>query len=88
MPKDFTEMFKQIPEEQRRLLERMMETGLVSSFGHNDKGWAVIYTPRGKRLLGILKSISAEEPNQRLARIIALDMLAHTEGAFGGFADK
>jgi hypothetical protein len=86
MPQDLETMLKQVPDEQRKVLERMMGLGLVQSFGTSDKGWAVIYTKKGRDFLDTVKAVAESDDEHRIARIVALEMLANSHGAFGGFA--
>jgi hypothetical protein len=91
MPGNFEEMIRQIPDEQRQLLERMMELGLVKSFGTNKRTgqWAVIYTKTGRGFLDLVrKVVASRDSSRRLSRLAALDMLADGEGTFCGFAEE
>jgi hypothetical protein len=88
MAKDsFDEAVSHVPEEQRRLLEKMMELKLVTSFAWSDKTGQhrVVYTPKGRDFLKLIDAVSAPEPDRRQARLLALDALAVGGFAFGGF---
>ncbi|MCC6356925.1 MAG: hypothetical protein IT577_23815 [Verrucomicrobiae bacterium] len=86
MASDFDRAVEQVPEEQRRLLEKMAEIGLVRSFRWQDGGGAAVrLTPSGGKFLALVKAIAAPEPCRRLARLLALDALAEEQIALGGF---
>jgi len=68
-----------VPNEQRRLLVRMMELGLVNTISSNDKtGRGVVYyTPKGLKFIKLVEAIVfSTEPSLRQARLIALTALS------------
>jgi hypothetical protein len=90
MPDDFSHVIEQVPEEQRRVLERMMGLGLVVKFGWNDstKLWFIRYTPSGKKFLRLVHAVVSPDTSHREASLIALDLLADDKGGISGFAKK
>jgi hypothetical protein len=79
MPKNpFDEAVEHTPEEHKRLLEKMMELGLIISFASNDTTGKTLttYTPKGLEFIRLVKAVSAPEPSLRLARLFALEALA------------
>ena len=87
MPNTFDEVFHQVPDEQRRLLESMVELKLVESFGWKepDGRWVVAFTRQGRDFINLVHAVSATNPSQRWARILALDMLADNQVVIGGY---
>lgn len=88
MQKDsLKEVSKNVPEEQQRLLERMIELKLVKRFGWNEttRVGAVVFTAQGKQFLNLVRRVSAYDPSRNVARLLALDMLADGKLVFGSF---
>lgn len=90
MKKNFSQVIQQIPEEQKRVLERMMRLKLVNQFGSVDTTGAsiVIYTPEGKAFLDTIVAVVSQESEFREASLIALDLLARGKPGFGGPVQK
>jgi hypothetical protein len=88
MPKDsLNEVIKDVPEEQQRLLERMIKLKLVRRFGWNEttRVGVVVFTAKGKQFLNLVRRVSAADPSRNVARLLALDILADGKLVFGGF---
>ena len=88
MPKDFSQVLQQVPEEQRRVLERMAKLGLATGFAWSDETgqWAIDWTPSGRHFLALVRAVTSENRDYREASLLALDMLAAGKAVIGGFA--
>ena len=86
--KTLREMLDQVPEEQRKVLEKMMALGLVKEFGASDATGVsgVLYTRAGRDFLNLIKAVTAVELSTRTASAIALHELAEGTIVFPGFA--
>jgi hypothetical protein len=74
----FDEALVHVPDEQRRLLERMMELGLVTRIVMDDKsGRGVVdYTPKGRDFIELVEAVCSTKPSRRQARLMALCALS------------
>jgi hypothetical protein len=89
MPDEFGEVFDDVPSEQRRILERMVERRLVRSFAYVD-GTAkarVVYTEAGREFLRLVREVTSQEPKHRLATLVALGALSEDAIVLGGLSD-
>lgn len=79
-----------MPDEQGKLLERIMQLGVADGFGRNEETgrWAIVYTKKRREFLDMVRSVAEGDDEHRLVRLAALDALTVSQGNLWRVAEK
>ena len=87
---EFRQMFEKVPEQQRIILDWMVQLKLATAFAwdEKEKRFVVVYTGEGLFFAKTLQQICSDVQSiDREARLLALDMLVEGISATVGFSN-